>query len=102
MKEKINLINNFSRVKIKYNMSNKFIYSSAIDLFGKTIVSFSNKSDGIFNNSNLSTSYIIGAKIAKYLLKKNIYRVYICKNNFFYHGKIRNFIEAIRIYGLNF
>ena len=54
------------------------------------------------NKNNCNSSELIGKKIAKLSLEKNINKVVFDRGRYFYHGRIKALADGARIGGLEF
>ena len=86
-----------------YSSSNKYIYSQVIDESKKiTVTSLATYGKEFKKKNNIEASALLGQKVAKLLLERNITDVYFDRGKRKYHGKAKAFAESARKNGLNF
>jgi large subunit ribosomal protein L18 len=98
---------NTNRPRMSVFRSNKHIYAQIIDdTTSQTLVSCSTLDRDIrLLNNNRTTcdvSKLIGEKIAKLSLKKNINQIVFDRGAYFYHGRIKALANGARLNGLQF
>ena len=96
-----------NRPRLNVYKSNKAIYAQIIDdTTSKTLVSCSTLDrDILFDSSNGRTcdaSRLMGQKLAKLSLKKNITQIVFDRGPYFYHGRIKALADGARAGGLQF
>lgn len=98
---------NSNRPRLSIFRSNENIYAQIIDdTKSQTLISFSTL-DRLFkvknqNRNCCEASKLIGQKLAKKSLKKNITKIVFDRGLYLYHGRIKALAEGAREGGLNF
>lgn len=95
------------RPRLSIYRSNKNIYAQIIDdTTSKTLISCSTLDRSIkmvlSTSCNCDTSKLIGEKIAKLSLKKNITKIVFDRGSYLYHGQIKALADGARTGGLIF
>ena len=94
------------RVRLCFYTSNQYIYGQIIDDNKKvTITSFATYSKDfkdLKNKNNIKAAKMLGEKVAKALMRRDIKDVYFDRGMRIYHGKAKAFAESARENGLNF
>lgn len=95
------------RPRLSVYRSNKNIYAQIIDdTVSKTLISCSTLNceikNIIRNGQTCKASKIIGQKLAKLSLEKNINKIVFDRGSYIYHGRIKALAEGARLGGLNF
>ena len=98
---------NYERPRLSVFRSNQNLYVQIInDQTSQTLVSCSTLDRDIKliakNGRTCLTSQLIGEKLAKLSLKKNINKIVFDRNSYIYHGRIKSLAEAARTGGLQF
>lgn len=95
-----------NRIRLCFYTSNQYIYGQIInDDKGDTITSFATYHEDfkeLKSKNNIKAAEMLGAKVAKALVQKNIKDVYFDRGAKIYHGKAKAFAESARKNGLNF
>ena len=95
-----------NRFRLCFYKSNKYIYGQIVDEDKKvTITSLATHCKdfkGLKNKNNIKAAELLGEKIAKLLVDKNMKDVYFDRGGLQYHGKAKAFAESARKNGLNF
>lgn len=91
-----------TRMRLCVHRSNNYVYAQIIDVKGKTLLSFSEKtlkSDG--KATPIDRAKLVGQEIAKLATAKKITEVAFDKGRFAYHGRVKAVAEGAREGGLN-
>ena len=96
-----------NRPRLSVYRSHKNIYAQLIDdETSTTLISCSTLDRDLklsmLNKNNCHSSELIGKKIAKLSLEKNINKVVFDRGRYFYHGRIKALADGARIGGLQF
>ena len=95
------------RPRLSVYRSNQNIYAQIIDdTISNTIVSCSTLDRdiklNILNGKTCEASRLIGKKLAKMSLKKNINKIVFDRGSYLYHGRIKALADGARTEGLEF
>ncbi|WPX96766.1 50S ribosomal protein L18 [Candidatus Bandiella euplotis] len=94
------------RIRLCFYTSNQYIYGQVInDNEGRTITSFATYHkdfSDLKRKNNTKAAAMLGEKVAKALVERNIKDVYFDRGQRIYHGKAKAFAESARQNGLNF
>lgn len=86
--------------------SNKHIYAQIIDLSGKVLVAVSSSGKNmeklLAKKSGVEIAEIIGEKLGKEAVEKNIKEIVFNKGPYMYIGRVRALAEGARKAGLDF
>ena len=98
---------NYDRPRLSVFRSNQNLYVQIInDQTSQTLVSCSTLDRDIKltvkNGRTCSTAQLIGEKLAKLSLKKNIKKIVFDRSSYIYHGRIKALAEGARAGGLQF
>ena len=96
-----------NRPRLSVYRSHKNIYAQLIDdETSTTLISCSTLDRDLklsmLNKNNCHSSELIGKKIAKLSLEKNINKVVFDRSRYFYHGRIKALADGARSGGLEF
>ena len=96
-----------NRPRLSVYRSHKNIYAQLIDdETSTTLISCSTLDRDLklsmLNKNNCHSSELIGKKIAKLSLEKNINKVVFDRGRYFYHGRIKALADGARTGGLQF
>jgi len=96
-----------NRPRLSVYRSNENIYAQIIDdTISKTIVSCSTLDneikDKIKNGRTCEASKLMGQKLAKLSLEKNINKIIFDRGPYIYHGRVKAVAEGARLGGLDF
>ena len=95
------------KLSLYVHRTSKHIYAQIIDIEKNiTLVSASTIEKKISKKlkytGNIKSANLIGEKISKRAIKKNISSVAFNRGGFLYHGRIKALANSARKYGLNF
>ncbi|KAF0093844.1 MAG: large subunit ribosomal protein L18 [Puniceicoccaceae bacterium 5H] len=93
------------RPRLCVNFSNKHIYAQAInDEAGTTVVGLSTMSKGLDEklNANTTSAKTLGAKFGEALKNANVQAVVFDRHGRPYHGRVKEFADAVRESGIQF
>ena len=95
------------RPRLSLFRSNQNIYAQIIDdTNSQTLISCSTLDRFVKlndqNSCGCQTSKLIGQKLAKRSLKKNIKKIVFDRGPYLYHGRIKALAEGVRVGGLDF
>jgi len=95
------------RPRLSVYRSNENIYAQIIDdTTSKTLVSCSTLDRDILLDTNngrtCDASHLMGQKLAKLSLKKNITQIVFDRGPYFYHGRVKALADGARAGGLQF
>lgn len=98
---------NIDRPRLSIFRSNQHIYAQIIDdTKAQTLISCSTLEKFIKlnnqNNCSCKISKLMGQKLAKRSLKKNIKKIVFDRGPYLYHGRIKALAEGARVGGLDF
>jgi len=98
---------NSQRPRLSVYRSNQNIYAQIIDdTTSQTLISCSTLDRdiriGVSNGRTCEASRLIGEKLAKLSLKKNITKIIFDRGRYLYHGRIKSLADGARAGGLKF
>ena len=95
-----------NRLRLCFYTSNKYIYGQIVDEDKKatitSLATYCKDFKELKNKNNTKAAELLGEKMAKLLVDKNIRDVYFDRGGRKYHGKAKAFAESARKNGLNF
>lgn len=94
------------RPRLCVSFTNKHIYAQAIDdVSGKTLAGLSTMSKGLVDEklaSNIESARALGTRFGEALKNANLTTVVFDRHGRPYHGRVKEFADAVRATGIQF